>query len=1060
MLICLLVTSSGIAEMGYILSLDKETAKFWAHISFIRYLFYPLALHFIIIFCQRKRWLRHFSTYVFLYVPPITFMIVDLINSQKEFVATPKTAVFGFNGNFLGILSSVWSLGLCIFMLYISYRYYKSSMNYTKKSQAKLLTAGFGFLILFSLFSDYILPDLGISVPIISSFSLSFVVFIILPAISRPNLFSITVKSAADKIVTTMSDLMFIIDSNGEIIDVNPAACHALEYSKSELIGMKTDRLVPYGLDFEKITSQLSRSKEYMQWEFLTKSQKRLYISCSLTKFSNQRNGVKSYVFIGRNMTDMRESARKIRERENRYRMLFNSGNDMVLVFAYDGLRPGRLLEVNDRACEELGYTREELYRMSVFELFNPQMDITKEIYLNRIGNVHNMICEVEFITRKGQSIPFESNSRLFEMDGEKIVMMISRDLTERNMTQEMLAVMETAIDTSINAIFFTDIDGNVNWVNDAFLEMFGFEADEIMKSTALSVFFEESNRMLVEIKKFGRFSGEVHSETSKGNQLVLHLGASSFHHQSGSRIGIMGSCIDITDRVDTEKELERSRRSYMNLVEKANMGIIIEDQNDEIIYYNDMFLEIFGFDFDDIQNLSLQDVIDEESKTVFRNVKKQLENSSKSSRIDLKAKRKDKKAIYIVVDAVPTEEHNENIRYYIWDETEKYMMEKELLRVQKLESLGLLAGGIAHDFNNVLTGILGNISLARLSLKKGSKEYKLLIESELATVRARDLTQQLLTFSRGGMPVRETSSIENILRDTVEFIIRGKNIKAFFDIDDNLLAADVDRGQFSQVLNNIVINAIHAMPDGGQITINAQNHHLNDNNTVPLESGDYIKIDIIDNGTGISQENINKIFDPYFTTRDKGTGLGLATSYSIIKNHEGHITVKSKLSVGSCFTIYIPATKNLPKETNTDIPEAEIEVVAGKKILVMDDEEIIRDIAEGMLEHFGYKVELANNGQNAIKKYTEAMKKNKPFDAVIFDLTVPGAMGGKEAIEKLKQIDENITAIVSSGYSNDQIMSNYEEYGFVDVVVKPYEAEKLLSTLYRVLSMKENIAA
>jgi PAS domain S-box-containing protein len=385
-------------------------------------------------------------------------------------------------------------------------------------------------------------------------------------------------------------------------------------------------------------------------------------------------------------------------------------------------------------------------------------------------------------------------------------------------------------------------------------------------------------------------------------------------------------------------------------------------------------------------------------------------------------------------------------------DITEKSKMEEELFKVQKMESLGIFAGGIAHDFNNLLTAIMGSLSIALLHLTPENKAYQVLIEAEQVCERAKDLAQQLLTFSKGGMPMRKTVSIKDLIEGSVSFVTSGSNVKCVISIPEDLWPVGVDEGQMSQVIQNLIVNAEQSMPAGGVIRVTASNTSIRKGDNIPLEPGNYVKISIEDEGVGIPGEFIDRIFDPYFTTKQKGSGLGLAVVHTIVRNHDGYITVESERGAGSIFHIYLPASPG--KEIRDRRSERREEtVISGRgRILLMDDEEMVRKVASEMLRVLGYEVEAVSDGAEAVDMYSEAIRSGNPFDVVIMDLTIPGGMGGKEAIKKLLEIDPGVKAVVSSGYSEDPVMSDYRKYGFSEVIRKPYklkEIGKILGNLF-----------
>lgn len=380
-------------------------------------------------------------------------------------------------------------------------------------------------------------------------------------------------------------------------------------------------------------------------------------------------------------------------------------------------------------------------------------------------------------------------------------------------------------------------------------------------------------------------------------------------------------------------------------------------------------------------------------------------------------------------------------------DVTEKQRVVEEQQKASQIESIGMLARSIAHDFNNILTAIMGNISLAKFYSGKGDHIHERLTEAEKATLWARDLTQQLLTFGKGGSPIRKTIEVASVVRSAAEFACRGSSVHCAFGVMEPGLA-NVDESQIRQVIHNLVLNAQQATTNREPIRVTVRKVHIK-RRELPLPAGSYIEISCRDCGTGIAPENLSKIFDPYFTTKPKGTGLGLATSYSIVKRHDGFIRVDSTLGQGACFSVLLPTSKEIV--TPEPVVE-EVERGGMGRILVMDDEVFIRDLLKRLLAYFGYEGEFAQDGREAIELYRAAKEHGRPFDLVIMDLVVPGGMGGQEAVRRLLELNPEAKVVVSSGYSNDPVMAHFHQYGFCDAVAKPYKNDELRQVIARAI--------
>ena len=507
------------------------------------------------------------------------------------------------------------------------------------------------------------------------------------------------------------------------------------------------------------------------------------------------------------------------------------------------------------------------------------------------------------------------------------------------------------------------------------------------------------------------------------------------------------------------EQALSREKERLSVTLASIGDGVITTDTKGTIDTLNKVAEQLSGWSKEEAAGKNIEEVfflVDEESGESKESPVRRAINANSAVGLDKGTVllTKDRQEFrFVSASSSPIRDNNGIIIGVVLvfrDITQRKKMEEELLKAQKLESIGVLAGGIAHDFNNLLTAIMGNVSLLKVSDFNHDNAGKRLIEAESACEKAKELATQLLTFSKEGVAdSREPSSLEKVIKDTTNFTMSGSDLEFNFIVDKDIWPVEIDQGQMSQVISNLLINASQAMTNEGKITIKLENTRACKEKGVPLTGDKYVKTIVEDEGIGIPKEYLSRIFDPYFTTKQSGSGLGLATSYSIIKNHGGYIAVDSELHVGTKFYIYIPAKGNL----DNCAAHKDNDIVWGSgRVLLMDDKHEVLEAVGEMLSHIGYEVDYAKDGSEALKKYKSARQNGKPFDSVIMDLTIPGGMGGEEALRKLRDIDPNVKAIVSSGYSSDPIMATYKKYGFKAVLPKPYELKKLSSVLSSVL--------
>ncbi len=506
-----------------------------------------------------------------------------------------------------------------------------------------------------------------------------------------------------------------------------------------------------------------------------------------------------------------------------------------------------------------------------------------------------------------------------------------------------------------------------------------------------------------------------------------------------------------LTERKQMLETIRESEERYRRLFESNPHPMWVFDiESLAFLAVNEAAIRHYGYSREEFLSMTLKDIRPDEDVRQFIAASEEFGLEGIQSGVS-RHRRKDGTIIHIEVVSHPIVFGQRKARFsLITDITRRKKIEDELLKTQRLESLGTLAGGLAHEFNNLLTGIMGNIALVKLDLPEGKEAHERLTDAERTTEKARSLARQLLTFAQGGAPVKKLLSIGELVRTTGTFALHGSKNKADISVPDDLWATEADESQISQVITNLVNNADQAMPEGGIIRVTCRNVTIEAQRGLPLAPGKFVMISIADEGSGIPRAHINRIFDPYFTTKDKNSGLGLATAYSIVKRHNGHITVESGPGAGSTFTVYLPSTGMIYRSQ----PEASVTVKSGSgRILIMDDEDIILDVAGRILTRLGYQVAFAKNGAEAITRYSQARSTGNPFDLVIMDLTVPGGMGGKEAVKKIREIDPSAKAIVSSGYCNDPVLAHYSDYGFNGIVSKPYSIKILSDTVMKVIS-------
>lgn len=609
------------------------------------------------------------------------------------------------------------------------------------------------------------------------------------------------------------------------------------------------------------------------------------------------------------------------------------------------------------------------------------------------------------------------------------------------------------------DAIFIQDAGtGKILEANNTVAEMYGYDPRGILQLTVGDISagyhpytMEEAAKRVarVESRRPQRF--EWHARRRNGELFWVDVSLRGFDF--GGRHCVLAVVRDIETQKEAARELAAEKEQLAITLRSIGEGVITTDDRGSVILVNRVAEDLTGWSQTEAAGRPLVDIF----KTINTETGKLSPDPStavlrKGIQIELPHDTmlvaRDGTRRHISASTAPIRNLTSEVVGVVLvfrDISEKLRMEQEILKIKKLESVGVLAGGIAHDFNNLLAAILGNINLARLQRNDHAHVDQLLTEAEKACIRSRNLTQQLLTFSKGGEPVCQPSDLVEIIRDNAGFVLRGTPIALSFNPPPDLWPVEIDPGQIGQVIQNIVLNARQAMQKQGDlIEIEA------DNCREPDFSSDCVRITIRDNGPGMEQPLLDKIFDPYFTTKEKGSGLGLAICHSIIKKHGGIIQVSSEAGQGTVFTLKLPAGR--PEHCRPTTPMERPAGPSRLKVLIMDDEEMIRSLAMEIFTALGHDPHTTSDGAAALAAYAEAMTRGTPFDLVIMDLTIPGGMGGREAVDKILAIDPTARVVVASGYSNDPVMAHYRDHGFVAMLVKPFrivDLEKIIAEIF-----------
>lgn len=763
----------------------------------------------------------------------------------------------------------------------------------------------------------------------------------------------------------------------------------------------------------------------------------------------------------------VRERTEKLAQSEARYREIFNAPSDAIVI--HDA-KTGSVLDVNRGLVGLLGYSREEIINLGIKDFSSGTHPYTKEMAQEKIRKTLEegpQLFEWRCMKKNGELIWVEVALKAAEFGGKQYLIAVTRDISSRHKVEmarrESEIKYRTLIETTGTGYVILTESGTVLDANSEYVKLSGHaKLTEIIGQSVLT-WTAAHHRARNDVSLENCLSTglvrnlEIDYVTEDGSILPVEINGSVMV-QKGEKV-ILAMVKDISQRKEAERSIAEEQERLAVTLRSIGDGVITTDINGRVTMLNTVAEQLTGWSQGDAAGKPLHTIfriVNEKTKEPCDNPAKKVINTGKiiglANHTALIARNGSMRSI--ADSGAPIRDRDGRVIGVVLvfrDVTEKQRMEQEALKARKLESVGVLAGGIAHDFNNILAAILGNINLAMGYSPPHSPISPLLAEAEKASLRAKDLTQQLLTFSKGGEPVIKSSSIAEIIKDSSSFVLRGSSVRCDTSFAPDLRRVAIDPGQISQVIQNLIINAAHAMPQGGVVNIRCENVAKGQKIPRHLEAEHYIVVTVKDSGVGIPNSIIDHIFDPYFSTKQKGSGLGLAISHSIISKHGGSIGVVSSPETGTTFTIYLPASQQQLEDLPLPVDSTSTEGHA--KIMIMDDDKMVRNVAKAMLKRRKFEVQCTADGEEALELYRKELATESQADIIIMDLTIPGRMGGEETVQKILEIHPEAKVIVSSGYSNDPIMANFKEYGFSEAIVKPYQATELYALIRQVLN-------
>ncbi|MBN2013482.1 PAS domain S-box protein [candidate division KSB1 bacterium] len=861
-----------------------------------------------------------------------------------------------------------------------------------------------------------------------------------------------------------------ISETNGKILETNHALGAMFNFSDEQFSQYNVTDFFINERDRNFLKEQLNHHNRVENYELPLRKANGETFWANISSVVIQYGNKNAYLTTHVDVTARKQMEIELEQSKERYRVLSELTSDFA--YGYRVTPDGAMFPVwaTDAIVRISGYDKSALFSTHswIDIVHNDDKPIVKQ-QKQQLLNGQTSVVEYRIIAKDGTIHWLRDYGRpVLDRTSQKVSSILGaiQDITAQKQALEALQMSEerfrTVFESAEDIIFIKDRELRYTQINPAVQAIFMMDIDHFIGKTDNDL-FASSTVAQTSVSDQRVLAGNVFDGeeqfTIDDTNFIMHVIKVPMRNANEEITGLCGIARDVTERKRAAEALNAERERLGITLRSIADGVISTNKDGQVSLMNPVAEKLTGWKQEDALGRNFNDIFrasDEKSGQSCEQVLLHIMSDTRFTemhKVSILHSRSGERFI-VACSAAPIKDNSATVIGLIFvfrDITEQRKVEGELQKASKLESIGLLAGGIAHDFNNILTVILSSVSLSKMLIDSNPDLTEILTDMERATLRAQDLTQQLLTFSKGGAPVKQLTSIGGLLRESTKFSLRGSKVSCNYSIPNDLWAIEADQGQLSQVINNLIINADQAMPEGGTIELTASNITIPENTTLHFFPGRYVKISIKDLGIGISNDHLVKIYDPYFTTKQSGSGLGLTTSYSIIKKHDGYMDVESKLGEGTIFHIYLPASSESLCENHHE----EVSFISGSgSILIMDDEPIVLRAAGRILNRLGYSVTYAADGIEAINKYKQAQEEGNPIDALILDLTVPGGLGGKETLEQLLSFDPEVTAIVSSGYSNDPVMSSYQDYGFKGIVKKPYRVNELASIIQQVIKV------